>query len=168
MTSTTSAIEVLSNIFASLDCLKKWFQTMGHNTHPVNSVLRGNGIKQSLVPAYHPVSDGAAERSVQTVQSALKKQALADKESITLQHSLENFLLMYRSTADTITGVSPAELFLKCQMRTWFSRLKPSLTVAVEEKQQSQKKYHDEGRTKFRKLAEGDLVHVRVGEMDQR
>jgi len=66
--------------------------------------LRGNGIKQTLVPAYHSASNGAAERSVQTVKSALMKQVLADKESVTLQHGLSNFLLMYRSTPHTVTG----------------------------------------------------------------
>ena len=78
-----------------------------------------------------------------------------------MQHRLANFLLMYRSTPHTVTGVSTAELFLKRQMRTWFNLLKPSLTETVEEKQQNQKKYHDKGRTKLRELSEGDHVHVR-------
>ncbi len=87
-------------------------------------------------------------------------QVLTDEGSVTLQHRLANFLLMYRSTPHTVTRVSPAELYLKCQMRTWFSLLKPSLTETVEEKQQSQNKYHDKGRTKQREVSGGD--HVRV------
>ncbi|CAJ1066281.1 uncharacterized protein K02A2.6-like [Xyrichtys novacula] len=56
--------------------------------------------------------------------------------------------------------VSPAELFLKRQVRTRFSLLKPCLAGTVEEKQQSQKKYHDKGRTKLRELSAGDQVSV--------
>lgn len=86
---------------------------------------------------------------------------LADEGSVTLQHRLANFLLMYRSTPHTVIAVSPAELFLKRQVRTRLSLLKPSLAEAVEEKQQTQKKYHDQRGNKLRVLSEGDQVHVR-------
>lgn len=65
-------------------------------------------------------------------------------------------LLMYRSTPHTVTGVLPAELFLKRQMRTQFSLLKPSLAETVEEKQQTQNRYRDKGRNKLRALSKGD------------
>lgn len=131
MATTTSAktIEVLRSIFASYGLPEEVVSDNGpqFTSSEFKQFLRGNGIKETSVPVYHPASNGAAERSVQTVKSALIKQVLADKQSVTLQHRLANFLLMYRSTPHTVTGVSPAGLFLKRQMRTRFSLLKPSL-----------------------------------------
>lgn len=73
--------------------------------------LTKNGIKQTLVPAYHPASNGAAERSVQILKRALVKQVLEEngQPTISLQHRLANFLLMYRATPHSVTGRSPAE-----------------------------------------------------------
>lgn len=165
MTTTTSAktIEVLRSIFASYRLPEEVVSDNGpqFTSSEFKQFLRGNGIKQTLVPAYHPASNGASERSVQTVKSALMKQVLADKGSVTLQHSLANFLLMYRSTPHTVTGVSPAELFLKRQLRTRFSLLKPSLAETIVEKQNTQKRYHDKERNKLRVLSESDQVRVK-------
>ncbi|CAK6983729.1 uncharacterized protein K02A2.6-like, partial [Scomber scombrus] len=52
-------------------------------------------------------------------------------------------------------------LFLKRQLRTRFSLLKPSLAKTVEQKQQKQKQYHDKGKPKLRNLSEGDSVRLR-------
>ncbi len=38
--------------------------------------LKGNGIKHTRVPAYHPASNGAAERSVQILKHSLLKKRL--------------------------------------------------------------------------------------------
>lgn len=116
----TKTIEVLRSIFASYGLPEEVVSDNGpqFTSSEYKQFLRSNGIKQTLVPAYHPASNGAAERTVQTVKSSLMKQVLADKASVTLQHRLANFLLMYRSTPHTVSGVSPAELFLKHQLRT--------------------------------------------------
>ena len=37
--------------------------------------LRQNGVKQTLVPPYHPSSNGAAERTVQILKQPLLKEA---------------------------------------------------------------------------------------------
>ena len=98
--------------------------------------MRQNGIKFTRVPPYHPASNGAAERSVQIAKVALTKQVLDGKAStLTLEHRLANFLILNRSTPHTVTGLSPAELFLGRQIRNCFTLLKPNLNRTVEEKQ---------------------------------
>ena len=121
-----------------------------------------NGIKFTRVPPYHPASNGAAERSVHTVKVALTKQVLDGKAStLTVEHRLANFLILNRSTPHTVTGQSPAVLFLGWQIRNCFTLLKPSLNRAVEEKQVKQKEYHDEWRVKLREFKLNELVLVR-------
>ncbi|XP_013404718.1 uncharacterized protein K02A2.6 [Lingula anatina] len=106
--------------------------------------LKTNGIKQTLVPPYHPQSNGAAENSVKNVKRALEKHLHDVKyKNMSLKRRLANFLMRYRSTPHTTTGKTPAELFLKRQIRTRFSLLKPNLADVVEEKQMQQKRHHD-------------------------
>ena len=74
--------------------------------------LAKNGIKQTLVPPYHPASNGAVERCVRLVKEGLKKSMLRN-EHRSLKHRLADFLLRYRTTPQSTTSVSPAELMCK-------------------------------------------------------
>ena len=112
-----------------------------------------NGIRHTLIPPYHPASNGAAERAVGILKQALLKDVLDCKDGrhhISLQHKLAIFLLQYRSTPHSTTGRTPAELFLGCQLRTRFSLLKPNLQQTVEDKQAQQIRSHDAARVKER------------------
>lgn len=63
--------------------------------------LKKNGSRHTLVPAYHPASNRAAERSAQIVKSALRKQVLQEKaghSATSVQHKFANFVLVYRTT----------------------------------------------------------------------
>ena len=78
--------------------------------------LKQNGVKQTLVPPYHPSSNVVAQRTVQILKQALEKEAErvrrgAPKRS--LKHQLANCLFQHRDTPHSVTGVTPAELFLK-------------------------------------------------------
>jgi len=79
-----------------------------------------------------------------------------------LQYKIAQFLLTYRSTPHSTTGVSPAELFLKRPLRTRFDLLRPSNSVEshVMSKQSDQKSSHD-NHSKFRMFAIGQNVLVR-------
>ena len=124
--------------------------------------MRQNGVKFTRVPRYHAASNGAATRSVRTAKEAFTKQVLDGRAStLTLEHQLANFLIVNCSTPHTVTGQSPAELFLGQQIRNCFTLLKPNLSRAVEEKQVKQKEYHDEGCVKLREFKLNELVLVR-------
>ena len=53
------------------------------------------------------------------------------------------FLLRYRNTPSSTTGVTPAELFMKRPLKTRLDLLRPQLRSKVEGKQADQKQYHD-------------------------
>jgi transposase InsO family protein len=102
-----------------------------------------NGIKHTLVPPYHPQSNGAAERSMSVVKEALAKQVIQGTQGVSMKHRLANFLLRYRTTPHSTTGVSPGELMMKRRLRTRLSLVKPDLAQVVEGKQEQQKVYKD-------------------------
>lgn len=84
---------------------------------------------------------GEAEHFVQTFKRTLKA---GKKDGGSLQVRLSRFLLVYRSTSDAMTGVSPAELFLKQQLRTLLDLLHPLTRARVSAKQADQKKCHNQ------------------------
>ena len=67
-----------------------------------------NGIKHTLIPPYHPATNGAAERAVQVIKQAVKKM----DNALSLQRRLARFLLIYRTTPQATTEMRPDELFL--------------------------------------------------------
>ncbi|XP_020911109.1 uncharacterized protein K02A2.6 [Exaiptasia diaphana] len=123
--------------------------------------MHKNGIKHTLVPPYHPQSNGAAERSVRVVKESLTKQVLEGKKGLSMKHRLANFLLRYRTTPHSTTGVTPAELMVKRQLRTRLSLVKPNLAQFVETKQAKQKEHKDSKLSKERLYEISDKVRVR-------
>ena len=116
-----------------------------------------NGIKHTLVPPYHPQSNGAAERSVRVVKEALAKQVIQGTQGVSMKHRLANFLFRYRTTPHSTTGVSPGELMMKRRLRTKLSLVKPDLAQVVEGKQEQQKAYKD-GKGKSERTFEKECV----------
>jgi hypothetical protein len=104
--------------------------------------LKLNGVRHVVSAPYHPATNGAAERTVQTVKSALKKHLLTQGTS-GLAQKLQSFLLTYRTTPQSTTGRTPAELFMKRQLRTRFSLLRPNVHSDVIRKQEIMKENHD-------------------------
>ena len=123
--------------------------------------LQKNGIKQTLVAPYHAASNGAAERAVRVVKEAFTKQVIEGNKSRSIKHRIADFLLRYRTTPHSSTGVTPAELMTKRQFRTRLTLLKPDLAKQSEKIQLRQKKQFDKGRKVERFLSCGDIVRVR-------
>ena len=97
--------------------------------------LSNNGVKHIKSSPYHPASNGAAERLVQTLKTAVEK---GKKGNMTLQHCVHNFQFCYRSTPQSTTGKTPAELFLRRQFKTRLSLTKPSFTDSMQQRQDKQ------------------------------
>ena len=148
LTTSTKTIDILRDLFAAHGLPEEVVSDNGpqFTSHEFREFLRLNGIKQTLVPPYHPASNGAAERSVGLLKQALLKDVLEAKYGgvrISLRHRLANFLLRYRNTPHSVTGRTPSELFLKRQVRTRFSMLRPDLRSDVQDRQARQKVTHD-------------------------
>lgn len=71
-----------------------------------------NGIRHTTSSAYHPRSNGEAERFIRAFKSSMSKGEGNDNLSLC------NFLLSYRTTPHATTGVAPAEVLLKSKPRT--------------------------------------------------
>ena len=120
-----------------------------------------NGFRHARCAAYHPSSNGLAERAVLTFKDALKK------TSGDIATRLARFLFQYRNTPHTTTGRSPAELLLGRKPRTPLDLLHPGnsptepqstetpqeVRTTVAKNQQRQKVSHD-------KRAKQQLFHV--------
>ena len=119
--------------------------------------MKENGIKHIRTSPYHPASNGEAERFIQTFKNYLKA---SKNDSGSLSTKLSRFLITYRNTPSSTTGVSPAELFMKRHLRTRLDLLRPSIQKRVQEKQADQKRYHD-AHSKYREFDIGQSVLVR-------
>ena len=80
---------------------------------------RERGIVHLTGAPYHPATNGAAERLIQTFKQSLKKSSLAPREA------LQEFLMQYRRTP-LDSGYSPSELLNGRQIRSKLDALLPS------------------------------------------
>lgn len=132
-----------------------WSRTTDHSSTEFQEFLRCNGVKHIRTVPYHPASNGAVERLVQTFKQAMKA---GEQDGFTLQHQLQNFLITYLST----TEQSPASLFLGRPLCTQFDLLQPMVGEHVCGEQAHQKHHHD-ALGLYREFPVGTRVMVREG-----
>ncbi|XP_049874501.1 uncharacterized protein K02A2.6-like [Pectinophora gossypiella] len=82
--------------------------------------LAANNVKHVSVAPYHPASNGQAERTVQTIKTKLKKFS-----SEPWDIKLSKMLYGLRTTPNSVTGTSPAELLNKRKFKTKWDNLNP-------------------------------------------
>ena len=92
---------------------------------------KARGIVHLTGAPYHPATNGAAERLVQTFKQAQKKSSLAVKTA------LQQFLMQYRRTP-LASGYSPSELLNGRQMRAAIDTLFPSPAHLAQKKQNNE------------------------------
>ncbi|XP_037509352.1 uncharacterized protein K02A2.6-like [Rhipicephalus sanguineus] len=118
--------------------------------------LTRNGIRRMLEPPYHPASNGAAERAVQTVKNKLKKSGSGN-----FQTQLSRFLFHYRTTPHEVKGRPLRELLTGRAFKTPLDVLRPSLQTSALLRQLKQKLYADRGSRQAPSLQQGDSVYAR-------
>ncbi|XP_008487293.1 uncharacterized protein K02A2.6-like isoform X1 [Diaphorina citri] len=117
-------------------------------SHVFKNFLNSNGVIHKLSPAFHPASNGQAERSVQTIKNHLH--CMADEPGdINLKISR---LLMQLRKVPNAEGMSPYMLMLGRDVRTRLDILmKPAVSLVPENKSYKVS----------RSFHEGDRVQVR-------
>lgn len=117
-------------------------------SHVFKNFLGSNGVIHKLSPAFHPASNGQAERSVQTIKNYLH--CMADEPGdINLKISR---LLMQLRKVPNAEGMSPYMLMLGRDVRTRLDILmKPAVSLVPENKSYKVS----------RSFHEGDRVQVR-------
>ena len=106
----TATIEKLREMFATHGLPATLVSDNGSNftSSEFKEFMKKNGIKHIKVPPYHPASNGLAERAVRIFKEGYEKM-----EDGSVQTKLSRFLLSYRTTPHSTTGVPPAELLMK-------------------------------------------------------
>ncbi len=116
-----------------------------------------NGINHLRSPAYHPQSNGQAERFVDTFKRALLK---LQGEGTTVD-TLQTFLLHYRSTPNSALPNcrSPAEAFLGRRLRTSLDLMLPS-KPSDQRNEAMEHQFNRRHGARQRSFKVGDLVYV--------
>ena len=158
-TTATQTIQVLRLLFARYGLPQQLVSDNGpqFRSEEFQAFARENGIRHTQCAPYHPSSNGSIERLVQTFKTFLKSTA---QQSHSLNHRIANFLLSYRTTPHTTTGVTPASLFMGRELHTKWNLLKPNIVHTVFEKQARQKEDHDK-QVSTRSFAVGEKVMIR-------
>ena len=161
----------------TIQTLRRWFAQFGTPVQLVSDngpqftsdefaqFIKGHQIKHIRSSAYHPSSNGGAERFVQTVKNGFKK---CHMDTGDVSRKLDNFLFKYRTTPSTVTGRTPSELFLNRQIRSRLEILKPEVvSVRKDEVAARMANYNDKmrnntiGRQPVRQFQIGDKVLVK-------
>lgn len=133
-----NVIEKLRILFSIFGLPKEIVSDNGppFNSYEFKMFFRANGINVSNSPAYHPQSNGSAERAVQTSKNSFRKFVLDIEHNFTsymqnsqnkrrsIQMMIDNFHINYRNTPSTVTKVSPSELLFNYKPRTLIDLLR--------------------------------------------
>ena len=159
-----------------IECLEKIFTTHGlplslrsdngpqFSSDTFEQYLKDQGIEHRKTTPLWPQANGEVERQN---KSLLKRMRIAQAEGKEWKKELRKYLVAYRSTPHTTTGVSPAELLFGRKMRTKLPELREE-SIASEmrdrdgEMKAKAKQYADKRRNAQESdLTPGDKVLVR-------
>lgn len=130
-------IEELRSVFVYFGLPKT---LVADNGPPFNSALfanfcKNNGICYLNSPPYHPQSNGWAERGVRTTKEILKKMHNDPKTcNMTTVLKIQNYLIKYRNTPVTTTGVTPNDRIFSFSTRTMLDVLNEKKSITTVQK----------------------------------
>lgn len=154
--SSTATIEKLRGMFATHGLPETLVSDNGtaFTSNEFQEFLKCNAIQHVRSAPYHPASNGQAEWAVQTFKNGMKRST-----SNSLETRVSRFLFHYRTTPNTITGHSPAELMMGRQLRSHLTLVWPDVAARVTANQHRQKEYHDRS-AREKHFQDSDPVYV--------
>ena len=160
-TTSSSTIEVLRDLFARLGIPEQIVSDNGAQfvSEEFQAFVGSNGIRHITSAPHHPATNGLAERTVQAFKQALRSM---DQSSKPVKEKLTKFLIVYRNTPHSTTGVSPAQLLLGRPLCTRLDLVRPNLNhkMVNQQHQQSIRAANEKGR-QCHQLEVGDSVMSR-------
>ncbi|XP_057291219.1 uncharacterized protein K02A2.6-like [Hydractinia symbiolongicarpus] len=158
-----------------INCLEKTFSMFGYprkirsdngpqfTSAEIEQYFKERNIHHERSSPYNPQGNGEVERFNRTLSKVIKCAITEQKD---WKKELDHFLLMYRTTPHSITGVSPADMLLKHKPNNGIPSFEP--TSAIEntsqemEKKRKAKMYTDAARNaQHRDFEENEMVLVK-------
>ena len=121
------------------------------------NLQESNGFRHTWTEPYHPATNGPPEHFVQALKERLNA-SLSSGGS--LSQRLGYFLLMYRSSVHSTTGVTPSSMFMRKELEIQFDHLWPNREVHMAHQQSQQKTDHD-WHSSVQQFSVGDLVKAK-------
>ena len=155
-TTATNTIETLRRLFSSHGLPQQVVSDNGPQfiAEEFAQFLNSNGIRHIRCSPYHPSSNGAVERFIQTFKQSMKA---SENDGRSLSHRISNFLLSYRATPHSTTNRAPCSLLLNRTIRTRLSLVYPDVEHKVLDKQTDQETQHNQ-HAKLRQVKVGQAV----------
>ena len=114
-----------------------------------------NGVQHTLSAPYHPATNGEAERFVQTFKRNMKCRSAA---SMDVEKWVSRFLITYRTTPHTVTGMTPSQMLMGRRIRTRMDLVRPDFLTERRDQEDLQRGASGN----VRRFKEGEEVLVRV------
>ncbi len=153
-TSTEATVNKLREIFAIHGFPEQLVSDNGTGfaSAEFQGYIKAHGILHTFTAPYHPSSNGMAERSVQTLKQGLKKLQGP------ISQRLSQFFFHYRTTPQTTTGLSPAEMLMGRRLRCKLTLLHPDTGSHARE----QREKMCSRRSSLRCFEEGERVYAKA------
>ena len=161
----------LRKLFIRMDAPLEYLSDNGppFDSYVFDAFARKFGFVHRKITPYWPRANGAAEAIMKKLARVVQ---FAKEAGINRQVALDDFLLAYRATPHTSTGVSPSDLMFGHSRTCGLPRIEPNATQLLEwhkkarasdeaYKSKSEKAYNDRMRTSDSVLQVGDHVLLR-------
>jgi len=134
--SSSNIIIALRQVFATYGLCNYLITDNGtqFTSNVFRAFCKNNGIDHRTVSSYHPRANGQAESSVKI----FKKSYIRLRSTCSLKNLLPRFLLQYRTTPHTTTGLTPSNLMFGREIITPMTNILPSARKKVEQSQRRQ------------------------------
>ncbi|XP_053389229.1 uncharacterized protein K02A2.6-like [Mercenaria mercenaria] len=153
---------------------RRWYETdnaQNFNSRELNEYLETINIEHRNTTPLWPQANGEIE--IQNI-SIIKRIRIAHVEKKNLEEELQTYLMMYRSTPHTTTGVSPAEMLFRRKIRTKspeisdYDQQDQEIRDRDSEEKEKEKIYAEERRNvRDCDIHDGDLVLVKQKEQNK-